>query len=101
MSEKDHIESPIEAQMVAPAATYRQNSASGTSAGDRKREKLFDRPWFITVLILHLGAFGIPAYWRTRYSVRTRVMLVVVSIIYTVIAVAIIAWGLMQIWKLF
>jgi hypothetical protein len=105
MSEQDRVESPIDAQLVAPPVSYERapeaNTESLAAKAASKNDQLFDRPWFIIVLMLHVGLLGIPAYWATRYSRRTRVMLVVVSILYTVVAVAIIVWGIMQIVKLF
>jgi hypothetical protein len=103
MSEQDRVESPIDAQLVAPPVSYKHAPLAESLAAKAasKNDQLFDRPWFIIVLMLHVGLLGIPAYWATRYSRRTRVMLVVLSILYTVVAVAIIVWGIMQIVKLF
>ena len=44
-----------------------------------------------------LGLLGIPLYWKTKYSLRVRVILIALSVIYTVIAVLIILWGVLQI----
>lgn len=50
--------------------------------------RVIDRPWILAVLILHVGLLGIPMYWKTRYSVRTRVLICVLSVVYTLFAVA-------------
>ncbi|MEM1070429.1 MAG: hypothetical protein AAGG48_06655 [Planctomycetota bacterium] len=50
--------------------------------------QVMDRPWVIVVLLLHVGFLGIPIYWKTKYSVGTRVWICVASIVYTVAAVA-------------
>jgi hypothetical protein len=63
--------------------------------------RLVDRPWLIVIVLLHLGVLGIPLYWCTRYSLKTRLMIVLFSIVYTVFAVGVIIWGIMQILKLF
>lgn len=60
---------------------------------------LIDRPWLIALAILHVGVLGIPLYWKTSYSLSTRLLLVGVSIVYTIVAVAGIAWGGWQIWR--
>lgn len=57
------------------------------TASKAKLKQLLDRPWVIVVLILHVGLLGIPIYWKTNYSRGTRLMMVVVSIVYTVAAV--------------
>jgi hypothetical protein len=60
--------------------------------------KLLDRPWMLTILLLHLGAFGIPLYWRRScYSRSVRLGLIVVSILYTILVVLVIAWAVGQI----
>jgi ribosomal protein L40E len=51
-------------------------------------KRMLDRPWVIVVLMLHVGFLGIPAYWKTSYSLGVRLMMVIVSIVYTVGAVA-------------
>ncbi len=48
---------------------------------------LFDRPWVIVVLMLHVGLLGIPVYWKTSYSLGVRLCLVIASVVYTVGAV--------------
>ena len=64
------------------------NLAAGGSEEDQKR--VLDRPWVITVLLLHVGFLGIPLYWKTRYSVRTRVVICLLSVAYTAFAVGVI-----------
>lgn len=76
--------------MVKPATEARQQF-----------KELLDRPWFIVVLILHVGFLGIPLYWRTKYSLGVRVMIVVASIAYTVGAVACIVWMLRALVRMF
>jgi len=56
------------------------------------QSRLIDKPWLLVVLILHVGFLGIPLYWRTKYSAGVRLAMVIVSIVYTVLAVAIIVW---------
>jgi predicted amidophosphoribosyltransferase len=51
---------------------------------------VLDRPWVIAVLMLHVGFLGIPLYWKTSYSVQTRLILCLASILYTVFAVGMI-----------
>lgn len=65
------------------------------------KQRLLDRPWFLFILVLHVGFLGIPAYWKTNYSVTTRLFIVAASIVYTVVAVAIIIWWLMQLARYF
>lgn len=98
MSDQDRPESPIDAQMVAPPAGYRALEPEGKEAD---KTGFYDRPWVIIVLILHLGVLGIPAYWKTNYSVQARLVMVAASIVYTIFAVTVIYWGLMQIRALF
>jgi len=50
-------------------------------------QRLLNRPWMLVVVVLHLGFLGIPLYWKTRYSVGTRIGIIVLSILYTVGAV--------------
>lgn len=58
--------------------------------------RLLDRPLILVVLLLHVGLLGIPLYWRTRYSVPTRLAIILASIVYTVVALAVIYWGVMK-----
>jgi hypothetical protein len=58
---------------------------------------LLDRPWVIVVLLLHVGVLGIPAYWAANYSVSTRLLIILASILYTLFAVVVIVWSLRQI----
>jgi hypothetical protein len=60
-------------------------------------ERILDRPWILVVLLLHVGLLGIPIYWRTKYSVPTRLAIILASIVYTVVALAIIYWAAMKI----
>src|SRR5690349_4189573 len=62
---------------------------------------MLDRPWVLLVLILHLGLLGIPVYWKSHHSLSARIGMVVFSIVYTIFAVWVIAWGLRQIATLF
>jgi hypothetical protein len=55
--------------------------------GDEERQKVLDRPWVIAVLLLHVGLLGIPIYWKTSYSVQTRLLICLLSVVYTVFAV--------------
>jgi hypothetical protein len=49
--------------------------------------RVIDRPWILAVLLLHVGFLGIPIYWKTNYSVATRLLVCAASIVYTVSAV--------------
>jgi hypothetical protein len=61
--------------------------------------KVMDRPWAIILLLLHVGFLGIPIYWKTNYSVGTRVWISLASIVYTVAAVAFIFFTLRWIFQ--
>lgn len=61
--------------------------------------KVMDRPWAIILLLLHVGFLGIPIYWKTNYSVATRVWISVASIVYTVAASAFIFFTLRWIFQ--
>src|SRR5688572_28805140 len=62
-------------------------SDSKSLTGDDEQRKVLDRPWVIAVLLLHVGFLGIPIYWKTSYSVQTRVLICLLSVVYTVFAV--------------
>ena len=66
-----------------------------------ENQSITDRPWFIVIVLLHVGLLGIPYYLKTGYSLRARLMMCIASIAYTVFAIAVIAWGLMQILRAF
>jgi len=55
-------------------------------------KRLFNNPWALVVLVLHVGLLGIPLYWKTRYSLPVRLLIIFASIIYTVAAVWFIVW---------
>ncbi|MBC8354661.1 MAG: hypothetical protein H8E66_21905 [Planctomycetes bacterium] len=79
------------AELAATAATC-QHCGGATAnqppnASKEKLKQLLDRPWVIVVLLLHVGLLGIPVYWKTNYSVATRLLIVVASIVYTAGAV--------------
>ncbi|MFV1966299.1 MAG: hypothetical protein ACC628_12820 [Pirellulaceae bacterium] len=80
---------------------YCYTPTADKSSARTTHQRLVDRPWLIIVVLLHLGVLGIPLYWNTRYSVRTRLIIVLVSLLYTIFAIAGIVWGIMQIVKLF
>jgi len=69
-------------------------------AADSK-STVIDRPWVILVVLLHVGFLGIPLYWKANYSRNVRLAICVASVVYTVVAVAIIVWGVVQIAQLF
>lgn len=52
--------------------------------------RVIERPWVLTILVLHVGFLGIPIYLKTGYSLGTRLLICAISIIYTIAAVAII-----------
>jgi ABC-type xylose transport system permease subunit len=68
--------------------------ARTTNAPKSASRRLIDRPWLIIVVLLHVGCLGIPFYWQTRYSRGIRLLLVVLSVVYTVFAVLVIAWAI-------
>jgi hypothetical protein len=82
---------------VCPSCGAAVSGARASSPGSRQR--ILDRPWLIIVLMLHLGVLGIPLYWKTSYSLKTRWLLVFLSIVYTAFAVAVIVWSFGQIAK--
>jgi hypothetical protein len=51
--------------------------------------RLIDEGWLIVLVLLHLGCLGIPLYLMTRYSLTTRLALVLVSILYTALVVVV------------
>lgn len=59
-----------------------------TPDSKERLKQLLNRPWFIVVLMLHVGLLGIPIYWMTKYSLGARLLMVLASIVYTVGAVA-------------
>lgn len=70
------------------------------TTGLARVKPLIDRPWLIALAILHVGVLGVPWYWKTSYSLATRLLLIGVSIVYTAIAVTAIVWGSWQIWRM-
>jgi len=62
--------------------------AGADASVDPQQNRLRDEPWFILVLLLHLGVLGIPFYLVTRYSLVVRLALVVASILYTLFVIA-------------
>lgn len=62
--------------------------------------RLRDEPGWIVILVLHLGLFGIPLYWRTRYPVSVRLLIVVVSLVYSLLFGLVVFWGGLQIVRL-
>lgn len=51
--------------------------------------RLIDEGWLIVLVLLHVGCLGIPLYLMTRYSLTTRLALVLVSILYTALVVVV------------
>jgi tellurite resistance protein TehA-like permease len=58
----------------------------------QKLQRMFDSPWAMLVLVLHVGVLGIPLYWKARYSLAVRLLIILGSIVYTVAAVWAIVW---------
>ena len=79
------------------ASLIRYGQPAPTSANQR----ITDRPWFIVLVLLHVGFLGIPYFLKTNYSLRARWLMCIASIAYTLIAVGIIIWGCLQILNLF
>lgn len=71
---------------------------AGSSTSDSVR--LYDRPWFIVVLLLHVGFLGIPMYWQARYSVAIRVGICLASIFYTVFVIWFVAVVGSMLWRM-
>jgi hypothetical protein len=69
------------------AATTVDRTGAALASRPRKKGRLIDKPWLIVIVMLHVGFLGIPMYWRTNYSVATRLWLVAASIAYTLLAV--------------
>ncbi|MGB0600204.1 MAG: hypothetical protein ACPGLY_26300 [Rubripirellula sp.] len=78
-----------------------ENNAADSYENPPRSElmKVMNRPWAIILLLLHVGFLGIPIYWKTNYSVGTRVWISVASIVYTVAAVAFIFFTLRWIFQ--
>jgi hypothetical protein len=76
-----------------------QQPAAPAPSPQRPATRLLERPWVVTILVLHLGAFGIPLYWHLRLSLRARCWIIGLSILYTLLVVLIVVWALMQIMK--
>jgi predicted amidophosphoribosyltransferase len=66
------------------------NTSSGVETRDGSRGRLIDRPWLLIVVLLHVGLLGIPMYWKTKYSTRVRLVIIAVSIAYTIFSLVII-----------
>jgi len=73
----------------------RTSIAAPQSAAPRAR--LMDRPWLLIIVVLHVGVLGIPLYWKTKYPAPVRLAIIGASVVYTVLAVAVIALGSMYI----
>jgi hypothetical protein len=88
---------------LSAAADVCKHCGSSTSGPAGKAAwntpRLRDKPWLMTILVLHLGAFGIPLYWKARYPRSVRLTIAVVSILYTIFVALAVAWGAMQIWR--
>ena len=76
-------------------------NAGDEPASPGSRRQLIDRPWLIVLVLLHVGLLGIPLYWKSSYTRTTRLLICLASVLYTAFAVAVIAWGLWQIARLF
>ena len=57
-----------------------------------KLKRLVNNPWALLVLVLHVGLLGIPLYWKTKYSLTVRLLIILASIVYTLVAVWLIVW---------
>ena len=88
---------------VCGAAT--RNEANDPEPDSNSSPSFSDRlprhPWVLAILLLHLGVFGIPIYWKTKHSTNVRIMIVLVSIAYTIFFAVVVYWGIMQIVELF
>ena len=92
---------PVGAEL--PAAADLCDRCGASTSGDHQEvaeRPLRDRPWVMTILLLHLGVFGIPLYWKASYSRNTRILVVILSIVYTLLVVVVVIWGCMQMYRL-
>ena len=80
------------AELAAADDVCAQCGAPTTVKG--RPQELINRPWVIVILMLHVGLLGIPVYWKPKYSLGTRLLIVLASIVYTVAAVIFITWML-------
>lgn len=96
-----HAELPADAEHCSRCGSSLRCPHPPTEDQPGELARILDRPWLIIVLVLHVGFLGIPLYWKTSYSVQTRLLISLISIVYTVFAVAVIAWGVMQLMRLF
>ena len=94
-----HADLPADAERCVRcgSSTRPSNGSDELGRPGEQAERLRDRPWLLTILLLHLGVFGIPLYWQARYSRNIRIGIVIVSILYTILVIVVVAWGVMQI----
>jgi ribosomal protein L40E len=95
-----HCLADLDARAERCSRCGRQVSARTATGKSPEEPRIIDRPWLIVIVLLHLGLLGIPLYLKTRYSLATRLMICAASIAYTFLALAGIAWGLIQIARL-
>ena len=89
-----HCRAEIDVQTeTCPHCGTAQRANPGTSRATGsadEQQRVLDRPWVIVLLLLHVGFLGIPIYWKTSYSVGTRLMICLLSVAYTIFAVGVI-----------
>jgi hypothetical protein len=98
---KCHADLAVSAAFCDQCGTPTNDGQPPSGAPADAQRRLMDRPWFIIVLLLHVGVLGIPAFWKTNYSVPTRLLIILASILYTLFAVVVIIWSLKQIAAVF
>ena len=83
-----HCHAELEAERdVCPHCRTSLRKGAGNGEGAGKQNHVLDRPWILLVLLLHVGLLGVPIYLRTRYSLKTRILICLASVAYTVFVV--------------
>jgi hypothetical protein len=93
------IEAPMDE--LSDSGQYVTMDQSRQPTVPSRESRVLDRPWVIVLVLLHLGLLGIPLYWSTNYSVRTRLLICLASVAYTIFAVWVIVWAALQIMRVF
>lgn len=96
-----HAELDAQADTCTRCGSSLKKTGRLQTTAAQHQQRIVDRPWFILIVLLHLGVLGIPYYVQTRHSLSTRVLLCLASLAYTVFAVVVIYWGIMQIVRAF
>ena len=104
MSEQNHRDSPIDAQMAAPPVTHDSDATVQlpNSPPDSASQMVQSRAAVLAILFLVTGALGIPLLWMNqKFSNPERILWSIVVTIYTVALIAItwmiVVWSYRQI----